>query len=114
MTTDTPLTRLYGVIFVNVIFQSFRLLVQPWRPFVPALAPGSIGAPRAVTVKGGPLAIAKRLALDGHEHGGSVTLSRQVPLFVEVYNLQTEGSSPSGAVNAPQACMRLIRADQKP
>ncbi|WP_188394117.1 hypothetical protein [Mesorhizobium sp. SARCC-RB16n] len=43
MTTDTPLTRLYGVIFVNVIFQSFRLLVQPWRPFVPALASGPLG-----------------------------------------------------------------------
>lgn len=54
MTTDTPLTRLYGVIFVNVIFQSFRLLVEPLRPFVPALAPGFIGAPRTVTVKGGP------------------------------------------------------------
>ncbi|MER8563939.1 hypothetical protein, partial [Mesorhizobium sp. M0578] len=44
MTTAKPLARLYGVIFVNVIFQSFRLLVQPWRPFVPALAPrGPLG-----------------------------------------------------------------------
>ena len=34
--------------------------------------------------QGWPKAIAKRLALDGHEHGGSVTLSRQVALFVEV------------------------------
>jgi hypothetical protein len=43
MTTAKPLARLYGVIFVNVIFQSFRLLVQLWSPFVPALASGSIG-----------------------------------------------------------------------
>ncbi|MER9134637.1 hypothetical protein, partial [Mesorhizobium sp. M0768] len=83
------------------------------RPFVPALAPGSIGAPRAVTVKGGPLAIAKRLALDGHEHGGSVTLSRQV-LFVELYNFKPRGARHQAPVNAPQACMRLILADQKP
>ncbi|MER8402196.1 hypothetical protein [Mesorhizobium sp. M1348] len=46
-----------------------------------------------MTVKGVLWAIAKRLALDGHEHGGSVTLSRQVALFVEVYKLQPEGSS---------------------
>ncbi|WP_292492254.1 hypothetical protein [Mesorhizobium sp.] len=114
MTTDTPLTRLYGLNFVKVIFQSFRLLVQPVAPICPAFGPGVHRAPRAVTVKGGGLwPIAKRLALDRHEHGGSVTLGRQV-LFVEVYNLQTEGSSPSGAVNAPQACMRLILADRKP
>ncbi|PWJ84679.1 hypothetical protein C8D77_1323 [Mesorhizobium loti] len=113
MTTAKPLTPLYGVIFVNVIFQSFRLLVQPVAPICSCFGPGVHRAPRAVTVKGGPLAIAKRIALDGHEHGGSVTLSRQV-LFVEVYNLQTEGSSPSGAINAPQACMRLILPDRKP
>ncbi|MER8930877.1 hypothetical protein [Mesorhizobium sp. M0859] len=113
MTTDTPLTRLYGLIFVKVIFQSFRLLVQPCAPICSCFGSGSIGAPRAVTVKGGPLAIAKRLALDGHEHGGSVTLSRQV-LFVEVYNFKPRGARHQAPVNAPQACMRLILADQKP
>lgn len=58
----------------KVIFQSFRLLV-PCSAVAPICSCFGFGvhchwAPRAVTVKGGPLAIAKRLALDGHEHGG--------------------------------------------
>lgn len=40
MTTDTPLTRLYGLIFVKVIFQSFRLLVQPCAPICSCFGSG--------------------------------------------------------------------------
>lgn len=43
MTTLAPLARLYGLNFVKVIFQSFRLLVQPVAPIYSSSAPRFIG-----------------------------------------------------------------------
>ncbi|MER8544096.1 hypothetical protein NKH17_33045, partial [Mesorhizobium sp. M1334] len=40
MTTAKPLARLYGLIFVKVIFQSFRLLVQPCAPICSCFGSG--------------------------------------------------------------------------
>src|SRR5262245_33212378 len=74
--------------------------------------------------QGWPKAIAKRLALDGREHSGTlVGLGRPFPVkvsfrtcFLARFNVanyeDTEGSSPSGASIAPQTCIRSIREDR--
>jgi hypothetical protein len=61
--------------------------------------------------QGWPKAIAKRLALDGHEHSGRLVESGRPAKRAGFYD-DTEGSSPSGANFAPQTCIRLIREDR--
>ena len=69
---------LYGAIIVKLHLRSFRSPCSTQVATISSSRPNFDWLPRAVTVKGWPQAIAKQLALDGHEHGGR--LARSVEL----------------------------------
>jgi hypothetical protein len=68
---------LYGAFTVKLIFDHFISLFDQ-HTTISSSRPGFCWPPRAVTVKGGRKAIAKRLALDSHEHGGTLRWSDQL------------------------------------
>ena len=76
---------MYEAIIVKADLQSSCLLGPTWLPLAAARCDG----------QGRPKAIAKRLALDGHEPGGRLTLVRR--RVVRTDNDNSEGSSLSGA-----------------
>jgi hypothetical protein len=81
ITCCSPSQPCMGQLLSSLIFDLFHLLVRPrWRPSAhPDLT--SIGRPRGVTVKGGRRPSRKRLALDGHEHGGRLGWSVELSLL---------------------------------
>ena len=79
---------MYEAIIVKADLQSSCLLGPTWLSLAAARSDG----------QGWPKAIAKRLALDGHEHGGRLTLVRRRVVRTDDDN--SEGSSLLGATIA--------------
>jgi hypothetical protein len=71
-------------------------------------------APRAVTVKGRPQAVAKQLALDGHEHGGRLHWSGKSFPAVRATTTIPRGARHQRTQIAPQPCIRSIHEGSEP
>jgi hypothetical protein len=98
---------LYGAIIVKVDLRPVSISLFDQRTIISSSRSGFPWPPRTVAVKGGRMAIAKRLALDGHEHG-----SRLPRLSECTDDDNSEGSSRLGAETAPQPCIRSIGEDR--
>jgi hypothetical protein len=67
---------LYGAFTVKLIFDHFHLLVRPARHLL--VPTWFLLAAARSDGQGWPKAVAKRLALDGHEHGGTLRWSDEL------------------------------------